>query len=196
MASENPAGRRTMNRSPLASKRYPAIELCLTIVLLIAIFTPAAIAADTNQTSIAVVAFDYLDTSGESRNQVAYHTERIAELANTLRADLERSGRFKVVAITCTPAPCSLTETEPAELVGAARRAGARLLLFGGVHKQSTLVQWAKIQVLEVPTEKLLYERHMSFRGDDETAWKRLEQYMMKELLAQSWPSPEGARAP
>jgi hypothetical protein len=81
-----------------------------------------------------------------------------------------------------------LTESDPAELVAAARRAGARLLLFGGVHKQSTLVQWARAQVLDVQTEKLLYERWMSFRGDDPTAWNRLEKFMMKELLAQSWP--------
>jgi hypothetical protein len=148
----------------------------------------ASAEAEAPRTTIAVVEFDYLDTSGEARDQTAYHAERLAVLARSLRTDLEESKRFKVVLLTCTPEPCSLTESEPAELVAAARRAGARLLLFGGVHKQSTLVQWAKAQVLDVHTEKVLFDRLMSFRGDDERAWRQLEKYVIKDLLAQSWP--------
>ena len=167
-------------------------SLALRLLLLAMMFVSQVIAAEAEgpRTTIAVVSFDYLDTSGESRDQAAFHTERISELARSLRADLESSKSFKVVSITCTPEPCSLTGSDPAEIVAAARHAGARLLLFGGVHKQSTLVQWAKVQVLDVRSEKLLFERLMSFRGDDETAWRQLEKYMMKDLLRQSWPAP------
>jgi TolB-like protein len=37
----------------------------------------------------------------------------------------------------------------PAELQKAARAAGARFVVLGSVHKMSTLVRWAKIQVAD-----------------------------------------------
>ena len=170
-------------RSPHRSVRLLAIRFLLATL---SVSQVIAAEVEAPRTTIAVVDFDYLDTSGESRDQAAFHAERISELARSLRSDLEGSKPFKVVSITCMPEPCSLTGSEPAELVAAARRAGVRLLLFGGVHKQSTLVQWAKVQVLDVQSEKLLFERLMTFRGDDTTAWRQLEKYMMKDLLRQS----------
>jgi len=130
--------------------------------------------------------FDYVDTSGEMRDQSTIHSARLQQFVDAVRRDLEQSGRFRIVPIICQPDPCSITASDPAELVGAARRAGARLLLFGGIHKMSTLVQWAKAQVVDVQTEKLVFDRLMTFRGDDEDAWRHAEAFLLKDIAAQS----------
>ncbi len=43
----------------------------------------------------------------------------------------------------------------PEDLFEATRKAGARFLLFGGVHKMSTLIQLAQVQIIDV--EKKLW---------------------------------------
>ena len=41
-----------------------------------------------------------------------------------------------------------------------------RLVLYGGVHKMSTLVQWASVELIDVEANKLLDDRSLTFRGD------------------------------
>jgi hypothetical protein len=156
-----------------------------TAILLVAVGLCGA-SADTAPIPIAVLEFDYLDTSGEIRDQAATHSALLEEFARTLRNDLQASRRYQVVSMTCEIDPCSITQTDPSQLLEAARRAGAKLLLFGGVHKMSTLVQWAKAQVVEVETDKLVFDRLLTFRGDDAGAWRHAEGFLAKELISQT----------
>jgi len=142
--------------------------------------------AETTPTPMAVLEFDYLDTSGEVRDQAATHRALLEQFAATLRNDLQASRRYQVVGMTCEPDPCSITQTDPSQLLEAARRAGAKLLLLGGIHKMSTLVQWAKVQVIEVDTDKLVFDRLMTFRGDDADAWQHAERFLVKELTSRT----------
>lgn len=48
---------------------------------------------------VAVVDFDYLDTSGEPADQRAQHQARLAAFMASLRADLVRSGKYELVAL-------------------------------------------------------------------------------------------------
>jgi hypothetical protein len=56
------------------------------------------------------------------------------------------------------------------ELVVAAREAGADVVLVGGLQKTSTLVQWAKIQAIDVRSERVVLEKLFTFRGDTDEA--------------------------
>lgn len=49
----------------------------------------------------------------------------------------------------------------------------------------STLVQWAKAQVIDVQTEQLVFDRLMTFRGDDVNAWQHAETFLVKDITAQ-----------
>jgi hypothetical protein len=137
---------------------------------------------------IALLDFDYVDTSGEARDQTAFHRQQVGNFTRSLRAELERSGKFRVIALQCDPSPCTTDDADPADLAAKARQSGARLLLFGGVHKVSTLVQWAKAQVVDVDAERVVFNRLMSFRGDDEQAWQRAETFLAKDLMSYDWP--------
>jgi hypothetical protein len=102
-----------------------------------------------------------------------------------------------MVAPTCRPAPCALSDTNLLQLVAAAREAGADILLVGGIQKMSTLVQWAKVQAIDVTAERVVLDRLYSFRGDSDEAWSRARAFIsrqLKELPAASLPgSPTSA---
>ena len=44
----------------------------------------------------------------------------------------------------------------PAKFVQAARESGARLLVYGGIHKMSTLVQNGQVQAIDLKTNELV----------------------------------------
>lgn len=141
-----------------------------------------AVSMESEPVSIAVLDLDYVDTSGEPRDQAHDHENRMRLFMQALRKDLEASGRFIVVDIECDPAPCSIVDSEPEHLMGAAKAAGARLLLFGGIHKMSTLVQFAKVQVVDVERNAVVLRRSLSFRGDDDRSWLRMERFLVGQL--------------
>ena len=147
-----------------------------------AVASPAA-AADATHVPIAVLDLAYLDTSGEPRDQTQEHAARIRRFSEALRSDLERGGKFRVVTPTCGAGPCT-SSGEPSELVARAREAGAKLLLIGGVHKQSTLIQWAQVQAVDVEAGRPVLDKLYTFRGDTDEAWERAEAFVARELAA------------
>jgi hypothetical protein len=133
---------------------------------------------------IAIADFDYTDTSGEPSDQRAAHAARLSALMSLMRAGLAGSGKFRIVPLVCEPGPCSFKQTPPAGILEAARRAGARLLVFGGIHKMSTLVQWAKLQAVDLQTDKPVLDRLLTFRGDTDEAWRRAGDFMVGQVKA------------
>ena len=72
----------------------------------------------------------------------------------------------------------------PDDLVRAARQSGARLLVYGGIHKESTLVQWGKIEVLDLNKHQLVLNKNFSFRGDTDQAFRRAAAFMARYFEA------------
>ncbi len=132
--------------------------------------------------SVAVVDFDYRDTSGEVRDQSREHRARLDAFMAKLRADLGADPRLAVVTIACADPPCSAGNMPPTALMDAARRAGAQLLLYGQIHKMSTLVQWGRVQIVDVASDRLLDDKLLTFRGDTDEAWLRAEAFIAQEL--------------
>lgn len=132
--------------------------------------------------AIGIAEIDFTDTSGELTDQQAAHDARRRNFAAALRNDLLASGRYRIVELNCGKDPCSVANQIPSDLIDAAKRAGARLLLYGGVHKTSTLIQNMKAQVVDISADKLVLDRFISFRGDTDEAWQRVEQFLAQEL--------------
>lgn len=146
---------------------------------------PALGQAQAAAPTLAVGALDYVDTSGEPRDQVADHARRVKAFADSLRADLATSGKFRIASLDCQASQCSAATSDPAELIAKAKQAGATYLLIGGIHKVSTLMQWAKFDILDVKTTKVVFVRLLTFRGDDDAAWKHAEGFLDREILQQ-----------
>jgi hypothetical protein len=135
--------------------------------------------------AIGIAEVDYVDTSGEVKDQQDAHAERAKRFAEALRKDLEASGRYRIVTLDCGKEPCSVENQIPEDLIGAAKKAGARLLVYGGVHKLSTLVQNMKAQAVDLDADRKVFEQLITFRGDDDESWDRAERFLVRELLEQ-----------
>ena len=147
---------------------------------------PSADAAD--PVTLAVAEFDYVDSSGEPNHQSEAPAQRLQDFARLIRDQLSTSGGYQVVDLRCPQPRCSVGAMDPKSLIDAAHQSGARLLLYGGIHKMSTLVQFGKAQVLDLQTDKLVYDRTITFRGDNDEAWKRAGEFLAQDLLSQDLP--------
>lgn len=132
---------------------------------------------------LAVAEIHYVDTSGEVIDQSADHRRRLREFEAALRSDMAASGRMRNVALDCPPNACSVGDIDDGQLLGKAEQAGATHLLIGRFHKMSTLVQQAKFDVIDVKARKVVFDRYVSFRGDNDTAWRRAESFVARQIL-------------
>jgi uncharacterized protein DUF2380 len=138
--------------------------------------------APTQPVPLAVLDLDYVDTSGEPTDQTAAHQRRAADFVSALQRDLAANGQYRVVPMSCGSGPCE-PAMNSAELQKAARAAGARFVLLGGVHKMSTLVQWAKIQVADEEQGRIVFDRLLTFRGNTDEAWQKAESFVARDVL-------------
>ncbi len=153
-----------------------------TAALLLATGPTSAESPPRQPIPIAIADLDYSDSSGEVQDQSTKHDALLQAFVESLRRDLATTEKFHVVTLACSPDPCSVGRSTSARLLGRARDAGAELLLYGGIHKMSTLVQWAKVQIVDVRTDTIVLDRFLTFRGDDERAWQRAEAFLAADL--------------
>ena len=131
---------------------------------------------------LAVAEIDYVDTSGEVIDQSADHRRRLRAFEASLRSDLTASGKLRSIVLDCPPNACSIGDIDANQLIGKAQAAGADFLLISAFHKVSTLIQWAKFDMIDVKAQKLSFERLVSFRGDNDEAWRRAEAFMVRDI--------------
>jgi len=131
---------------------------------------------------VAIADFAYVDTSNEPADQAAVHQERLQALMAGLRRDFAADGQFRLVTVSCGSVPCADSEPAPAFLLRAAKDAGAKILVVGGVHKQSTLAQWLKVQAIDIAGNRIAFGRLFTFRGDSDEAWLRAETFVSREI--------------
>ncbi|MBR0703297.1 DUF2380 domain-containing protein [Bradyrhizobium diazoefficiens] len=124
---------------------------------------PCAPAAAEATIGVAMDDFSYTDTSAEPANQTAAHERRLSAFMAALRRDIGEGGRYRLVA---------------------SAQDGAAFKVIGGIQKTSTLVQWAKIAVIDVGAKKLVMDKLYTFRGDNDESWERAEIFVSREVMA------------
>ena len=100
-----------------------------------------------------------------------------------MRTDLAASGKVRNATLDCPPNACSVGDIEPKQLLDKAQAAGAGYLLISSFHKVSTLVQWAKFDIVDVKTRNVVFNRLVTFRGDNDKAWRHAESFIVREIL-------------
>jgi hypothetical protein len=150
--------------------------------LAIALAAPAG-AADL----IAVPDLDFADSSGEVGDQAEDHAARLVRFTEALRAELVASGAAEVVLPACAE-PCSPAQTPFATMAEASRSAGAERLLVGNVHKISTLIGSVKLTLIDLPGDRVLCTRVLSYRGDTDEAWDRAARFAAEDVVRHCLP--------
>ncbi len=133
---------------------------------------------------IAIIDFTYVDTSHEPTDQAAVHQKRLQAFMTALRRDFAADGRFHLVPVSCELERCTENGAAPADLLRAASAAGATMLVVGGIHKLSTLVQWAKVDAIDIAADRVVLDRLFTFRGDGDEAWNRAEAFVSQDIRA------------
>ena len=164
------------------SKRRAAVPALVTAAVL-CVLSAGHSQAQGEMPVLAVAEIQYVDTSGEVVDQSAEHLRRLREFEASLRRDLVKSGKMRDVGLDCPPNACSVGDIEVDRLMGKAQAAGASHLLIGAVHKLSTLVQQAKFDVIDVKSRKVVFDRYVTFRGDNDMAWRRAESFIAGQVL-------------
>lgn len=127
---------------------------------------------------VTVEDFSYLDTSGEPVDQVGQHQARLSAFMGALRRDVGADGHDRLVAPSCTP-PCTEEAGAPAQH---AAQGEESIRIIGAIHKMSTLIQLAKVTVIEIGTNRVLFDRGYTFRGDNDEAWNRAEAFVAQDV--------------
>jgi Protein of unknown function (DUF2380) len=171
--------------SPLAmTKPIKLASLGLALVAAAALCGKAQQSqAQSEAPALAIAEIQYSDTSGEVIDQSADHFRRLREFEAALRTDLAASGKVRNVALDCPPNACSVGDIGADRLLDKAQAAGAAYLLISSFHKMSTLVQWAKLDIVDVKTRKVVFNRLVTFRGDNDKAWRHAESFVVREIL-------------
>ena len=88
------------------------IVVPLTMVVCLCALLPGGAQAQSTGTpqrpGVAVLDFNYIDTSGETNSRMVEHQEWLGALAAGLRADFASTGTYRLIAPACRPAPCEV----------------------------------------------------------------------------------------
>jgi Protein of unknown function (DUF2380) len=145
---------------------------------------PARLSQAQGETAVLAVAeIQYVDTSGEVIDQTADHVRRLREFEASLRTDLAASGKIRGVALDCPANACSVGDIDADQLLNKTQAVGAGYLLISSFHKVSTLVQWAKFDIIEVKSRNVVFNRLVTFRGDNDKGWRHAESFVVREIL-------------
>jgi len=169
--------------SPRAAAHSVARGCATILLLLTGLMSPARSLAG-NDYSIAVVVadFDNVDTSGEAGDRTAQHAVRVRDFSSLLREGLAGVANYKVLRLECDKPTCSVGSLGADALISAARRSRARVLVYGGIHKMSTLIQWGEMQAVDLDRSQLLVRRSFTFRGDSDEAFRHAAGFICESL--------------
>ena len=130
----------------------------------------------------AMLPIKMLDTSGEPTDQSAEHAARLSAMAGSLSARLAGGERYRIVGVTAEAMALACPEETPACILAAAEERGASLAFLGVVHKSSTLIMQMFARVVDTATGATLLSRELNFRGDTDESWRRMEDFLVRQI--------------
>jgi hypothetical protein len=148
----------------------------------------AAFAGVDGPPTLAAAHFDFRDTSGEVRDQTAEHQARLKAFEATLHDGLSGNQKIEFKALTCQAEPCTAQAPGLVALATQAKTAGVKYLLFGEIHKMSTLIGWVKFAVLDLNDDKPVCDRFMTYRGDTDEAWQHAASFTVRDIEQNCFP--------
>lgn len=145
--------------------------------------TPAAFSDTPQSTKLAVASFTFEDTSGEAKTDKTQHNAMLKDFQSIVSRTLSDKLKLDVTPLPCAPDKCSLADPGMEALADMAKKADARYLVAGGLHKMSTLVGWAKVVVVDLGPNGKVCDRLLSYRGDNSEAWDRAAKFAASDLI-------------
>jgi Protein of unknown function (DUF2380) len=176
------------HRDRAIAMRHPSLLLALAAAsLFIGLFLGSNLISDASAATaghalaVSVDDFNYIDTSNEPTDQTAVHEKRLRAFMTALRDDVTADRRFELVPSSCAP-NCPTEGPALGDRLRAASQAGTQILIIGIVHKRSTLVQVVWAVAIDTTTQRVVFKKFFTFRGDNDEAWQRAERFVSEEV--------------
>jgi hypothetical protein len=98
-----------------------------------------------------------------------------------LRDDITADRRFELVPSSCAP-NCPTAGPALVDRLRAASQAGTQILIIGIVQKASTLVRLVWTAAIDTTSQRVVFKKFFTFRGDNDEAWQRAERFVSEEV--------------
>jgi len=157
--------------------------LAMSALMAIGLSVPAAFSQTAQSTKLAVASFSFEDTSGETRTDKTQHDAMVKDFQSIVSKTLSDKLKLDVTPLPCAADKCSVDDPGMESLADMAKKADARYLVAGGLHKMSTLVGWAKVVVVDLGPDGKVCDRLLSYRGDNTEAWERAAKFAARDLI-------------
>jgi hypothetical protein len=145
------------------------------------LISDASAASADHALAVSVDDFIYIDTSNEPTDQTAAHEKRLRAFMTALRDDVTADRRFELVPSSCA-SNCPTDGPALRDRLRSASQAGTQILIIGVLHKMSTLVQLAQTAAIDTTSQRVVFRKFFSFRGDNDEAWQRAERFVSEEV--------------
>jgi hypothetical protein len=169
----------------IAIRHASLLHALTTAGLLTGLFLGSSLISDASAATagqaLAVDDFNYIDTSNEPTDQTAVHENRLRAFMTALRDDVTADQRFELVPSSCAP-NCPTEGPALGDRLRAASQAGTQILIIGIVQKISTLVQNVLTVAVDTTSQRVVFKKFFTFRGDDDEAWQRAERFLSEEV--------------
>jgi Protein of unknown function (DUF2380) len=109
------------------------------------------------------------------------HQERLRAFMTALRDDVTADRRFELMPSSCASS-CPTEGPALGDRLRAASQAGTQILIIGIVQKLSTLVQNVLTVAVDTTSQRVVFKKFFTFRGDDDEAWQRAERFVSEEV--------------
>jgi len=175
--------RRDQQYAKVKPRAVPVVLLSLFTGLFLAssVISDASAATAGQALAVSVDDFNYIDSSNEPTDQTAAHERRLRAFMTALRDDVTADRRFELVPSSCAP-NCPTEGPALGDRLRAASLAGTQILIIGIVHKRSTLVQVVWTVAIDTTSQRIVFKKFFTFRGDNDEAWQRAERFVSEEV--------------
>lgn len=178
-------------------------SLGLTLVLAFCAFGSIAAAPDTQRPAIELVVLD-IEITGDlgGPGLAAEHEARLQAASAKLRESLSQTGIYRLV--DTAPAQHLIDELKARHRylhdcngcdLDIGRQLGADRVLVTWVNRVSALILTLSYEIHDVKTGQVVARKSFSFRGDNDTAWSRAIDFMVRDLKESRTQAPSGAAA-
>ena len=157
--------------------------LARILLLQLAICTFSFVVHAEEKPVIAVANFDFVDTSGEPRDQSREHQERLGAFSEYLRQQLTVGGA-RIVPLSCQSSQCTATDPGFEALSTMAKQSEASHLVIGIIKKTSTLIGWVEYSVLNVQDNRSVCGDLITYRGDTDESWRRAARFLAAQIAS------------
>lgn len=170
--------------TPTRSSANSAI--CTVISLILLLFVSPCFAAQELE-KLVVLPFEIVDNTPAPGSEER-HAKMLGEMVRSVSEQIDKAGIYQVVSqkqVDDTVADAHLgTDIHTCNHceIDLAKQLGGDKVMVGWIYKMSLLILTLHIEVKDVASDRTIVSKAYDFRGDNDKAWRRAAQYMVRDL--------------